>query len=315
MQSPSNPTPHDLQEWLDQIEEIGEELGYFEPLGPEHSAVFCDASTTLLVTFESIKSIRRQNPETLPLGLKLAEKKGWSTLSILAHGDTWYRHRAVYGFIDRLVDDGFFEDFDHVVFYGAGMGGYAAAAYSVASPGATVIAVQPQATLDPRVTEWDDRFLGMRRADFTSRYGFAPYMIEAADRAFVLYDPEIQVDAMHASMFNAENVSLLRCRHMGNQLDQALSAMNILEPMLEKAMTGGLTDVDFHKLYRARRDYPPFLRALLGYVDDSGRRDLAAMLCKNVVKRMNGPRFRRRLEQLKAEFEASPPLKEALSAM
>jgi hypothetical protein len=50
---------------------------------------------------------------------------------------------------------GFFDDFDQVVFYGAGQCGYAAAAFSVATPGATVVAIQPQATLDPRVTEWD----------------------------------------------------------------------------------------------------------------------------------------------------------------
>ena len=40
--------------------------------------------------------------------------------------------------------------------------------------------MQPQATLDPRVAEWDDRFLHMRRTDFTDRYGYAPDMLDAA---------------------------------------------------------------------------------------------------------------------------------------
>ena len=78
---------------------------------------------------------------------------------------------------------GFFDDFDHVVFYGAGPCKYAAAAFSVAAPAATVDAIQPQTTLDPRITDWDDRYMKMRRTDFTSRYGYAPDMLDAAEQA------------------------------------------------------------------------------------------------------------------------------------
>ena len=108
---------------------------------------------------------------------------------MVAEGQSWFRDPAVFAYFDRLVDDGFFDEFERVIFYGAGPCGYAAAAYSVAAPGATVVAVQPQATLDPRMTEWDDRFVEMRRTSFTDRYGYAPDMLDAADQAFVLYDP------------------------------------------------------------------------------------------------------------------------------
>ena len=64
----------------------------------------------------------------------------------------WFRYPKVHAYFNRLVDDGFFDDLDKVVFYGAGPCGYAAATFSVAAPGATVVAIQPQATLDPRVT-------------------------------------------------------------------------------------------------------------------------------------------------------------------
>ncbi|MEJ6745505.1 MAG: hypothetical protein QNK98_01850 [Yoonia sp.] len=50
-----------------------------------------------------------------------------------------------------MIDDGFFEDFYNVLFYGTHGGTYAAAAYSVAAPGCTVLALRPQATLDPRI--------------------------------------------------------------------------------------------------------------------------------------------------------------------
>lgn len=301
------PLTGDQQEWLDQVEELGEESGYFEPLGPDHSAVLTDGSTTLLVTFENMLDVRSDAPDALPLGLRLADAKGWSNLCVLSHGNTWFRHRAIYEYVDRLVDDGFFEDFDRVIFYGSGMCGYAAAAYSVAAPGATVIAISPQATLDPRIAEWDDRFIGMRREDFTSRYGFAPYMIEAAAHAFVLYDPEVQLDAMHAALFEGPNVSRLRCRHLTDQIERAFVTMGILEPMLEKAANGTLTDGAFFALYRARRAYPPYLRKLLASVDDSGRHRLTELLCANVIARMNAPRFRKRLTQLQARSTEHAP--------
>ena len=41
---------------------------------------------------------------------------------------------AVYGFFDQILDDGFFDEFDTIIFYGAGPCGYAATAYSVAAP-------------------------------------------------------------------------------------------------------------------------------------------------------------------------------------
>ena len=170
-------------EWEDRIDAIGEELGYFEPLGPNHSAFFVDEGPTMLVTFESAETIRQSGEGKMPLGYTVARQFGWSHLCIIAEGGTWYRDRAVYGYFDRLTDDAFFEDFDRVVFYGAGMGAYAATAFSVTAPGATVLAVQPVATLDPRVTEWDPRFRAERRLNFTDRYGYAPDMIEARARS------------------------------------------------------------------------------------------------------------------------------------
>ena len=302
--SDRRPLNQETIEWLDNLEDLGEDRGYFEPLGARHSAILTDAGPRLLVTFESIESILSETEDNLPLGFEMVAENGWSNLCLLAHGPSWFRDPHVYGYFDRLVDDGFFEDFDQVVFYGAGMCGYGASAFSVVAPGATVIAVQPQATLDPRVAEWDMRFPSLRRTSFTDRYGFAPDMIEAADRAFILYDPEEELDAMHAALFTRQNVTRLRCRHLGHLIDQHLIAMDILQPLIERAMEGTLRAEDFHQLYRARRSYPPYLRRLLTRVDDDDRLMLAGILCRNVIARMNGPRFRRRLEQVEKQLTA-----------
>ena len=65
----------------------------------------------------------------------------WSSLSILSEGESWFRENRIYGYFDRLIDDGFFEDFQTVVFHGSQAAGYAACAFSVAAPGATVLAI------------------------------------------------------------------------------------------------------------------------------------------------------------------------------
>lgn len=193
--------------WLDAISGLTQDSGYTELLGAHHAAIFIENKSTLLVTFETYAGITGLSPDAHPFGWQMAKALGWSHLCIAADSDTWFRDGRVYGCFDRLIDDGFFEDFDQVIFYGAGSCGYAAAAFSVAAPGATVIALKPQATLDPRVAEWDDRYIHMRRTSFTDRYGYAPDMLDAAKEAFVIYDPDNDLEAMHAALFTRPNVT------------------------------------------------------------------------------------------------------------
>lgn len=287
--------------WLKNLDRVGEERGYFEPVGRNHSAILTDEGPVLIVTFETIKSIRTDDPNAQPYGFELVAENGYSNLCILAHSDTWFRDPAIYGYFDRLVDDGFFEDFDQVLFYGAAMCGYGAAAFSVVAPGATVLALQPQATLDPTVASWDHRYLGQRRSCFTDRYGFAPDMIEGSDRTFIIFDPEEDMDAMHAALFTRPNVTKLRCPNMGPSLQKSFRTMGILQGIIEAACTGDMTPDDFYELYRARRDHPQYLQNLLVRMNDDGRLILTAALCRNVIERTGGgPRFQRSLSAVEA---------------
>lgn len=288
----------DKAAWKAGLTAIAEECGMFQPLGPRHFATFVDEGDTLLVSFETVGGIRSLSEDALPLGFELVRRKGWSHLCIISDGDTWFRDPLLYGFFDRLIDDGFFEDFDRIVFYGAGPCAYAAAAFSVAAPGATVLAIQPQATLDPRMTEWDDRFADMRRVSFTDRYGYAPDMLDAASQAFVLYDPRVQLDAMHATLFQRRNVTRLRLWHMGEALQTGLIEMKLLIPMIAAAGAGKLTEAGFHRVWRKRRDYRPYLQNLLQHLARTDRVYLQALLCRNVTARMNAPKFQRILDRL-----------------
>lgn len=290
-------------EWKAKLVAQAEANGMWQDLGDKHFATFIDQQATLLVTFETVQGIRALSETAQPFGFDMVKAQGWSHLCVISDGDTWFRDNRVYGMFDQLIDDGFFEDFDKVIFYGAGPCGYAAAAFSVSSPGATVIAVQPQATLDARMTEWDDRFVEMRRTSFTDRYGYAPDMLDAADQAFVLYDPYQQLDAMHATLFERSNVHRLRMPLMGSALQTRLINMNILYQTLSLAGVDKLTASTFHKLYRARRSNKNYLRNLMSYLDEQDRPYLNTLLCRNVIARMGAPIFRQKLNTLMEEAE------------
>ncbi|OIQ34597.1 MAG: phosphoadenosine phosphosulfate reductase [Roseobacter sp. MedPE-SWchi] len=285
-------------QWEKRLAALTEELGMFQPLGPKHCATFLDQGNTLLVTFETVQGIHNLSKLAQPLGFDMVKSQGWSHLGLLSSGDTWFRNDRVFGFFDQLIDDGFFDEFDNVIFYGAGPCGYAAAAFSVAAPGATVVAIQPQATLDPRMTEWDERFVEMRRVSFTDRYGYAPDMLDAAKQAFVFYDPYERLDAMHAALFARKNVARLRVPNLGAAVQTRMIEMDILSSILEQAASGDFNEAEFARLFRARRDNSSYLRSLMGRLDQFDRPFMQVLLCRNVVSRLSAPRFRRRLQNL-----------------
>ena len=288
-------------QWLQEMKALGETFGFFEPLGKHHNSAFIEKGDTLLVSFESLPAIQALSDDARPTGFDLAAANDWSCLSVICNRDTWFRDPEVYGFFDQMTDDGFFEDFDQVIFFGAGPCGYAACAFSVAAPGATVIALEPQATLDPRVTEWDDRFVHMRLTDFTDRYGYAPDMLEASKIAYVIYDPQRPLDAMHAALFERNANIRFRARHLGGGMQAHLSQMEVLEPLVTSAARGTLDTALFADLYRKRRDHAPYCKKLFSVVESQDRPVLAEAVCTYIVDTFGAPRYRRRLKALREE--------------
>ena len=286
------------EEWLAELELVGKTHGAFTALGADHAAVLTNPDAeVLVVSFDTLQSARVGSSEGLPHALKIAHEAGWAQLSVIAKKPTWFRDRHVYAYFDDLVDEDFFEDYDAVVFYGAGMCGYAAAAFSVVAPGATVFALAPQATLDTEVAPWDDRFTAMRRTDFTDRYGYAPDMVEAAKAAFIVYDPTMELDAMHAALFRGPMVQKIRYRHSASRIGNDLQTMGVLGPLFQKAIDGTLTHIDVYQALRKRRAYLPYLRNLLNRVHIEERHWLTALLCRSVLQSKNAPRFQHHLDQ------------------
>lgn len=289
--------PPDL---LTLLETTGEEHGYFQPLGQNHWALFAEEGPQLLVGFESLETLITPEGLQLPLTQRIAAARGWSALTLIANGPTWFRDPAVWAFFDRLVDDAFLEDFDRVVFFGAGMGGYAAAAHAVAAPGCTILAFAPQATLDPEFTEWDRRFPAARRLDFKTRYGFAPDMTEGAARLFVVYDPRSKEDAAHATFFRGPHVTRLRARAAGRDPAFEMERLNILGPLVDAACTGTLTAHRFARLWRARRQSVSVLGRIVQRASAGGKLERHIRALRAALQHSDDPRLTSALRQAEA---------------
>jgi len=294
----------------DLLETTGDDLGYFQPLGQQHWALFAEDGPQLLVGFESLDTLITPEAMQLPLTQRIAAARGWSSLTIIANGPTWFRDPAVWAFFDRLVDDAFLEDFDRVVFFGAGMGGYGAAAHAVAAPGCTILALAPQATLDPEFSAWDRRFPAARRLDFRSRYGFAPDMTEGAARLFLVYDPQSKEDAAHAALFRGPHVTRLRARAAGRDPAFEMERLNILGPLLDAACTGTLTLHRFARLWRARRDSVSVLGRIVNRASAGGKLERHIRALRAALQHSDDPRLREALRQAETA-RASKRLAEA----
>ena len=272
-------------DWFDALDEFCEEHGYFEPLGNGYAAGLIDSGPKLLVTFETYETICKSDAKRRPLGFRFVKEDGWSNLCILCAEDSAFRYERLYKYFDRLVDDGFFEDFDEVLFFGEHLAGYAAAAYSVAAPGAKVFALRPIATADPEHTAWDNRLLPLRKQCFTDRYGYAPDMLEGCQSAFLVYDPKVLQDAVHAALFRADYVTPLKARHFGPLSVKGLQDIGILDELLRQAMTGNLSAESFAKLYRARRTHKVYLRRVLAAVTKTQSVARQRFACKAILAR------------------------------
>ncbi|MBW6418457.1 hypothetical protein [Celeribacter sp. PS-C1] len=291
-----------LQEWRARLKNIGDEEGFYEELGQDHTALHVRRGDILIVTFENLDHIRDFSESKMPWGYDFVEKRGWSMLGMMAHGFTWYRDESVYAFFDRLRDEGFFKEFKKVIFYGASMGGYAAAAFSAAAPGSQVVLISPQATLSREDASWESRYHRAWSRDFSGPYGYAPDMVSEAKGVHLFYDPTAQLDAMHAALFRGENVTKFRCRYFGHRIASLWVRMGVLKPIVEGAISGTLTTEEFYHLMRSRRETRRYQKEMLARLQQKGRPWLTKSYCAAVMARQPGPIFRKALRQAEADL-------------
>ncbi len=302
--APQTDAPLSRDAWLDRLGQIGEMHGFFDRLGKDHHALYVQEGDTLLVTFDGAERILKQGLDQLPVGFEAVQKREWSMLSIIADGQTWFRDPAIYAFFDRLVDEDFFDSFEKVIFVGAGpMCGYAAAAFSVTAPGATVLCLSPASTLDREAAPFELRYRHAWRKNFTDRYGYAPDMLDAAEAAYILFDPLDLLNAAHAAMFRGKRVNRIRFRGAGADLLALLEPYNNFDRILKAVSNDRFGPLRFAQILRRfRKNNPAYLRRLLARAEQRGGDRLTRIVAQHGTNLGGMPIFARRLAEIDARL-------------
>lgn len=280
-------------------------------LDADHFIRFERRGPRLLVSFEAAAD------DSLPLAQRrsrldaLAREQDWSVLSLVSQGMTWFRSPEVVTFFDALVDGTLLDQFDDLLFYGAGSGGHAALSYALTAPGARVLALSPQVALGPEAAEWDDRFKAARKVECNNRYLPVPANLAAARAVYLAYDAGLDEDRRHAALVTGPGVVPLPCRNLGADLEEALIDFGVLDDVVADAMCGRLDRQRFYTMIRARRDNPTYLRRIVSRLIETERPLLEALVVRNVAERTGRNRYARRFdklaERLRARGIAVPP--------
>lgn len=262
---------------LSHLQQVGRNHGFFRRVGQEHSALFVEEGDELIVSFDSAERVLDKTPDGLPVGFSALGRRESSLLSIMGRRGSFFRESALFTLFDYLIDDGFFDRFETILFVGLGpMCGYGAAAYSVAAPGARVLAVNPVATLDRDDAPFERRYRAAWSRDFTGRYGFAPKLTDAAEQVTLIYDPADAMSAAHAALFQGPNVARHKLRWGGMATGAILSAGNALDAVIDAALDGPLSKAELARVLRpARRASPAHLARLMTRAAQKGHPDLA----------------------------------------
>jgi len=283
--------------WAEVAKELAGREGFFSNLS-EHSFLYVPRGDTLVVTFDNLDIAMTKREERRPWGYGFIEAQGWSMLGVMANGWTWFRHQEVTAKFEELRDSGFFGQFARVVFYGASMGGYAAAAFAAAAPGSTVFAISPQSTLDKTLVPWEMRYKKVWERDFSGPFGDAAEASRAAGDVHIMFDPYVAPDAAHAARFTGGNVTFWRCPLLGHRLGSSLQQMGILQEVARGAIAGALTPHQFHRLLRKRHGFPRFQRELANLALDRGHPRLAKQVCGYILRQRDDMFFRRMMERI-----------------
>ena len=262
--------------WLGEIGPGADGEGFLEK-GLRHSLLFARRpASRLLVTFDNLSNVGDASPEREPWAYKFAMDNGLPHLGVMAHVSDWYRDAALMARFERLAREGFFEGYDRVVFAGVSMGAYGALAYSCFAPGAHVVAINPQSTLDPALVPWETRYEQGRRQDWTLPFGDGAETMRSAEQVSVFYDPRHELDRAHVERLSGENLRVFNCRYSQHKTAVFLRKIGALKPVMERSIFGELTHAEFNRLYLGRRHLPWFRGSVSNYFRESGREALAA---------------------------------------
>jgi hypothetical protein len=290
-------SPEAGRDWSDIATGLAGQDGFYRAQG-DHAMLFIPRSDTLVVTFDNLDIALEKREDKRPWGFAFIEKQGWSMLGVTAAGWTWFRDPWLCEEFEVLRESGFFKRFKRVVFYGASMGGYGACAFAPACPGADVVAISPQSTLDKALVPFETRYKAAWGRDFSGPYGDAAQVSATAGRVTLIYDPYEALDAGHVDRFDAPNVVKLRAPLMGHRLGSSLQQMGILSPIVLAALNGTLTEAAFYQQLRVRKRFGRYQKELFNRALAQGHPELARRMGRWVLTHGDNRHIRKALEKM-----------------
>ena len=285
------------QSWTEIATGLAGKDGFYREC-EDHAMLFIQRSDTLVVTFDNLDIAMEKRDDKRPWGFAFIEKQGWSMLGVTAAGWTWFRDPWVYAQFDELKKKRFFKRFKRVVFYGASMGGYGACAFVAACPGADVVAISPQSTLDKKLVPFETRYKTAWDRDFSGKYGDAAKVSSKAGRVTLIYDPYEPLDSGHVNRFAAKNVVKLRAPLLGHRLGSSLQQMGILSAITLGALSGTLSEAEFYQKLRARKGFARYQKELFNRALDKGHPELARRMGRWVLTHGGNRHIRKAMEKL-----------------
>ena len=232
----------------------------------------------LVVTFDNMTSRDAHGPRN-PWGWNIVESLGHSHLGVcMSRRNDWFRHPDLFDLFDRLRDQGFFEQFEDVVFYGSSMGGYGALSFAQAAPGARVVAFVPQTTLCPDLAPFEQRFLnGRERGDYKDRrYVDGAVGAGTARSVAVFYDPYHAPDRAQVERLPADNLQLFRAPFFGHKVPRLLHMMGSIRELTVAALNDELTAEKWKAAMAGRYQTPGYIRILLNAALEQGHHSLVS---------------------------------------
>lgn len=261
-----------MPDWMEEIL-AAETVGFYEKLGT-HAACYMERSTDqLVISFDNLSDAGNPNYDPPPWAGKFLHGHGWSHLGVFAPGPSWYRDPALIAMFARLASEGFFKRFARVALVGTSMGGFAALAFADFAPGATVVALSPQSTVDPALVPWEERFLKGQRQDWSLPFSDAAHTLGQVSQAYVLYDPWVTADKRHVDRLPQDRLIHLRAHWFGHKSAVVLRRIDKLKPVMEGAIRGTLTPTQFYAMVRERKDLLLYRRAVEAELERRGQQE------------------------------------------
>ncbi|EHK4101025.1 hypothetical protein JMM27_002981 [Escherichia coli] len=232
--------------------------GYFIDYIPKEGA------TKLIFTFENADQPSRPRLDALrePWGGMWLHKLGYAVIGVKPKAVDWYRGKDLHEFFRSNYLRDLASKFDQVFLYGSSMGGFAAMTFADALPGATVIAFNPQSTLDPQLVPWETRYEEGRRQDWSGDFADARIGAYNAKSVYVAYDPLFSLDRKHIERLDQRNLICFKMPLVGHAVAMYMSEVKILSAFVEGAFAGTISTHECNQLARNRRKSPQYFYCL-----------------------------------------------------